>query len=228
MSKLVWDQTGEKFYETGVSNGVLYPKSSDGTYPKGVAWDGLTAFTESPSGAEATPLYADNKKYLNLISAEDYGATIEAYQSPEEFDECDGSKEIAPGVYAGQQNRKEFGFVCMTLIGNDTDGSEHGYKLHLVYNALAAPSEKAHSTTNESPDAMTLSWELSTTPVEVPGAKATACLTIDSTKTEAAKLTALKDILFGSENNEARLPLPAEVITIMTQTQTPKPNQAQG
>lgn len=219
MSKLVWDKTGEKYYETGVSNGVLYPQSSDGTYPKGVAWDGLTAFTESPSGAEATPLYADNKKYLNLISAEDYGATIEAYQSPEEFDECDGSKEIAPGVYAGQQNRKALGFVCKTLIGNDTDGTEYGYKLHLVYNALAAPSEKAHSTTNESPEAMTLSWVLSTTPVEVPGAKATACLTIDSTKTADGKLAALEAILFGGENTEARLPLPAEVITLMAQAQ---------
>lgn len=219
MSKLVWDKTGEKFYETGVSNGVLYPQSSDGTYPKGVAWDGLTAFTESPSGAEATPLYADNKKYLNLISAEDYGATIEAYQSPEEFDECDGSKEIAPGVYAGQQNRKVFGFVCKTLVCNDTDGTEYGYKLHLVYNALAAPSEKAHSTTNESPEAMTLSWKLSTTPVEVPGAKATACLTIDSTKTEAGKLAALEAILFGGDATEARLPLPAEVITLMANAQ---------
>jgi hypothetical protein len=219
MSKLVWDKTGEKYYETGVSNGVLYPQSSNGTYPKGVAWDGLTAFTESPSGAEATPLYADNKKYLNLISAEDYGVTIEAYQSPEEFDECDGSKEVAPGVYAGQQNRKVFGFVCKTLIGNDTDGTEYGYKLHLVYNALATPSEKAHSTTNESPEAMTLSWTLSTTPVEVPGVKATACLTIDSTKTEAGKLAALEAILFGGDEIEARLPLPAEIITLMADAQ---------
>lgn len=219
MSKLVWNKTGEKYYETGVSNGVLYPQSTEGIYPKGVAWDGLTAFTESPSGAEATPLYADNKKYLNLISAEDYGATIEAYQSPEEFDECDGSKEIAPGVYAGQQNRKAFGFVCKTLIGNDTDGTEYGYKLHLVYNALAAPSEKTHSTTNESPEAMPLSWELSTTPVEVPGAKATACLTIDSTKTESGKLAALEAILFGGDEIEARLPLPAEVITLMANAQ---------
>lgn len=216
MSKLVWDQTGEKYYETGVSNGVLYPQAADGTYPKGVAWDGLTAFTESPSGAEATPLYADNQKYLNLISAEDYGASIEAYQSPEEFDECDGNKEIAPGVYAGQQNRKAFGFVCKTLIGNDTENTDYGYKLHLVYNALAAPSEKEHSTTNESPEAMTLSWEVSTTPIPVPGAKATACLTIDSTKTEAGKLAELEAILFGSEDQEARLPLPAEVITLMS------------
>lgn len=215
MAKLVWDQTGEKTYETGVSNGVLYPQDATCAYPKGVAWDGLINFTESPSGAEATPLYADNKKYLNLISAEDYGATIEAYQSPEEFDECDGNKEIAPGVYAGQQNRKPFGFVCKTLIGNDTDGTDYGYKLHLVYNALAAPSEKAHSTTNESPEAITLSWELSTTPVEVPGAKPTAYLTIDSTKTEKAKLDALEEILFGSKTKEASLPLPAEIITLM-------------
>lgn len=219
MSKLIWDQTGEKFYETGVSNGVLYPQNSDGSYPKGVAWSGLTAFNENPSGAEATPLYADNKKYLNLISAEDYGATIEAYQSPEEFDECDGSKEIAPGVYAGQQNRKAFGFVCKTLIGNDIDNTDYGYKLHIVYGALAAPSAKEHSTTNESPEAITLSWEITTTPVEIPGSKSTACLTIDSTKTDADKLAALEAILFGSEETEARLPLPAEIITLMTKAQ---------
>lgn len=219
MSRLVWDQIGEKTYETGVSNGVLYPQTAEGAYPSGVAWNGLISFSESPSGAEPTPLYADNIKYLNLISAEDYGATIEAYQSPEEFDECDGSKEIAPGVYAGQQNRKPFGFVCKTLIGNDTDGESYGYKLHLVYNALAAPSEKEHSTTNESPEAMSLSWELSTTPIAVPNAKPTASITIDSTKTDAAKLAALEAILFGGENTSARLPLPGEIISLMSNAQ---------
>ena len=214
MSKLTWDNEGERLFETGVSEVALYPFQTNG-YTKGVAWNGVSSITDSPGGAESNKIYADNIEYLNLMSAETAGGTIEAYMAPDEFAECDGSVEVAPGVYAGQQNRKEFGFVCKTLIGNDTDGTEHGYKLHLVYNALAAPSEKAHSTTNESPEAMTLSWELSTTPVEVPGAKATACLTIDSTKTEAGKLSALEEILFGNETQEARLPLPAEVITIM-------------
>lgn len=216
MSKLVWDQTGEKTYETGTSNGVLYPQSTDGTYPKGVAWNGLIGFTESPSGAEPSALWANNRKYANLISAEDFSASIEAYQSPEEFDECDGTKEIAPGVFVTQQNRKTFGFVCKTLIGNDTDSTDYGYKLHIVYNALAAPAEKAHSTTNESQEALTLSWSLSTTSIDVPGAKPTAHLVIISNKTEPAKLKALEDILFGSDTEEARLPLPAEIITIMS------------
>lgn len=216
MSKLIWDQAGEKLYETGVSNGVLYPQSAEGTYPTGVAWNGLSSVSESPSGAEATPIYADNVKYLNLISAEEFGATVEAYMYPDEFMECDGSKELAPGVYAGQQNRKHFGMVYKTLIGNDTEGTDYGYKIHIIYDAVAAPSERGFSTVNESPEAITLSWELSTTPVPVPNAKPTASLTIDSTKTTAEKLAALEAILFGSEDSEARLPLPAEIITLLT------------
>ena len=217
MAKLVWDQTGEKLYETGVEKGVLYPQGEGGTYPTGVAWNGLSAVTESPSGAEASPVYADNQKYLNLMSAEEFGATVEAYMYPEEFAECDGSKEIAPGVYAGQQNRKAFGMCYKTLLGNDTDGTDHGYKLHLIYNALAAPSEKAYSTVNDSPEAMALSWELSTTPVAVKaGVKPTACLTIDSTKVSKEGLAALEAELYGTEEKPARLPLPAEVISIIT------------
>ena len=215
MSVIKWDQTGEKLYETGVDRGVLYPQVS-GAYPKGVPWNGLTAFNESPSGAEPSPLYADNIKYLNLMSTEEYGFTIEAYMYPEEFGECDGSAAVASGVYIGQQARKAFGFSCRTLVGNDVENNEHGYKLHLVYGALANPSEKAYSTVNDSPEAITFSWECSTTPVEVPGFKPTACITIDSTKCDADKLTALEAILYGSESEEARLPLPSEVITLMS------------
>ena len=188
MSRLIWDKTGERFYETGVSNGVLFPMGTGGKYAAGVAWNGLSAVTESPSGAEATATYADNIKYLNLVSAEEFGATVEAYTYPPEFAECDGSKEIAPGVYAGQQNRKTFGMSYKTLIGNDVDNTDHGYKLHLVYGCLAAPSEKAYSTVNDSPEAMALSWEITTTPVEIntmidgKKLKPVSCLTIDSTK----------------------------------------------
>lgn len=215
MSKLVWDQTGERFYETGVDHGVLYPIQAGGLYNKGVAWNGLTAVTESPSGAEANPLYADNIKYLNLISAEEFGATIEAYTYPDEFAECDGSAALVPGVFIGQQARKVFGLSYRTVLGNDVDSNDYGYKLHLIYGALAAPSEKGYSTINDSPEAITFSWEVTTTPVNVEGFKPTACVTIDSTKVDPDKLAALEAILYGSEDEEARLPLPDELVTIM-------------
>ena len=215
MSRLVWDNTGERLYETGVKQGVLYPIQTGGTYSKGVVWNGLTAVTESPSGAEATALYADDIKYLNLVSAEEFGGTIEAYMYPDEFAECDGSAALVDGVYIGQQNRKTFGLSYVTTLGNDVDNVNHGYKLHLVYGALAAPSEKAYSTINDSPEAVTFSWEFSTTPVNVTGFKPTSIITIDSTKADATKLKALEAILYGSENTEARLPLPDEVATTM-------------
>lgn len=215
MSKIVWDQTGEKLYETGVKNGVLYPQAEGGTYPKGVAWNGLTAVTESPSGAEATALYADDIKYLNLVSAEEFGATIEAYMYPKEFEECDGTAEIAPGVSIGQQARKTFGMSYKTTLGNDVDNNDFGYKLHIIYGALASPSEKGYATINDSPEAITFSWEVKTTPVAVNGFKPTASLVIDSTKVNAAKLKALEDILYGTEEVEARLPLPDEIATLM-------------
>lgn len=198
MSKLIWDKTGERYYETGVSQGVLYPQES-GVYPKGVAWNGLTAVTESPSGAEPTPLYADNIKYLNLRSAEEFAATVEAYTYPDEFAVCDGSATIADGITIGQQPRKPFGMSWKTVFGNDTENDDYGYKLHLVYGATAAPSEKAYATVNDSPEAITFSWELSTTPVNVTGFKPTANLTVDSTKVPADKLKQLEDILYGVE-----------------------------
>ena len=215
MSKLVWDKTGERFYETGVKQGVLYPQGVNGTYPKGVAWNGLTAVTESPTGAEATPLYADNIKYLNLISAEEFGATIEAYTYPDEFAQCDGSSEIADGVTIGQQSRKAFGLSYKTTLGNDVDGNDYGYKLHIIYGAIAAPSEKGYATINDSPEAITFSWEVTTTPVSVTGFKPTASLVINSTKVDKTKLTALETILYGATETEARLPLPDEVVTLM-------------
>lgn len=214
MAKLVWDATGARLYETGVKNGVLYVQEG-GAYPKGVAWNGLTAVTESPSGAEATPLYADDIKYLNLMSTEEFGATIEAYTYPDEFAVCDGSAEIATGVMIGQQKRKTFGLCYRTTIGNDTDGNAHGYKLHIIYNCLAAPSEKAYATINDSPEAITFSWEVSTTPVAVEGFEPTACITIDSTKVDAGKLAALEAKLYGSESEEAMLPLPDEIAELM-------------
>lgn len=216
MSKIVWDQTGERLYETGVKRGVLYVQDSGGTYPKGVAWNGLTAVTESPSGAEATPLYADDIKYLNLISTEELGGTIEAYTYPDEFAECDGSASIATGVYIGQQPRKTFGMCYTTTVGNDVDSNAHGYKLHLIYGALASPSEKAYSTINDSPEAITFSWEFSTTPVNVTGFKPTANIVIDSTKTTPEKLAALEKILYGDTEVEPHLPLPDEVAQVMT------------
>lgn len=215
MAKLVWDKTGERFYETGVEKGVLYPQVS-GAYPKGVAWNGLTAVTESPSGAEPTPLYADNIKYLNLMSNEEFGATIEAYTYPDEFAECDGSAELSEGVRVGQQTRKTFGMSYVTRKGNDTEGTDHGYIIHLIYGALAAPSEKAYATINDSPEAITFSWEVSTTPVEVTGMKPTACVTIDSTKVDAGKLATLEGKLYGTDepSGEPTLPLPDEIATI--------------
>ena len=213
MSKIVWDQTGDRLYETGVKNGVLYVQEG-GLYPKGVAWNGLTAVTESPSGAEPTALYADDTKYVNLVSAEEFGATVEAYTYPDEFAECDGSASIANGVYIGQQNRKTFGLSYKTTVGNDVDSNNHGYKLHLIYGAIASPSEKSYSTINDSPDAITFSWEISTTPVNVTGHKPTASLIIDSTKVDAGKLAQLEAILYGSAEAEARLPLPDEIASI--------------
>ena len=217
MSKLVWDETGKRFYETGVKQGVLYPQANGGTYPKGVAWNGLTSVSESPEGAEPEPLYADDIKYLNLMSVEEFKATIEAYTYPDEFAECDGSASIAEGVTVGQQKRKPFGLCYRTTLGNDVDGNGHGYKLHLVYGALAAPSEKNFESINDSPEAATFSWELSTTPVAISkdGFQPTASITIDSTKADSTKLKALEDILYGSTENEPRLPLPDEVATLM-------------
>ena len=215
MSKLVWDKTGERLYETGVKQGVLYPQAAGGTYPKGVAWNGLTNITETPSGAEATALYADDIKYLNLISTEELGGTSEAYTYPDEFAECDGSAALTAGVYIGQQNRKTFGLCYRTTLGNDVDSNAYGYKLHLVYGALAAPSEKAYATINDSPEAITFSWEFSTTPVNVAGFKPTANIVIDSTKVDAEKLAALEKILYGDTEAEARLPLPDEVAQVM-------------
>ena len=216
MSKIVWDAVGEHTFETGVRNGVLYLKDAQGAYNTGVAWNGLTSVSESPEGAEATDLYADDIKYLTLMSAENFKATIEAYTYPDEFEECDGSATIASGVVIGQQARKPFGLGYRTAIGNDTDGNEHGYKLHIVYGCQASPSEKQYSTINDSPEAITFSWEVSTTPVNVTGKKPTATLIIDSTKVDKAKLTALEAILYGSEQQEPRLPLPDEIATLMT------------
>ena len=223
MAKIVWDKTGEHFYETGVKNCVLYIPT-EGVYSKGVAWNGITAITESPSGAEATALYADDIKYLNLYSVEEFGATIEAYTYPDEFAECDGSAELVAGVKIGQQARKPFGLCYRTTIGNDTDGNDHGYKLHIIYGAMASPSEKSYNTINDSPEAVTFSWELTTTPVNVAGAKPTASITIDSTKVDEQKLAALEEVLYGKDGTgsdhtgsiEPRLPLPDEIKTIMT------------
>ena len=220
MPKITWDDTSKRLYETGVKMGVLYPIQPDGAYTKGVAWNGLTAVTESPSGAEATALYADDIKYLNLMSNEEFGATIEAYTYPDEFAECDGSAALAKGVMIGQQKRKTFGLCYRTTLGNDVEGNDYGYKLHLVYGCLAAPSEKAYSTINDSPEAITFSWEVSTTPVAVTGFKPTSQITIDSTKVDTSKLSALENVLYGTNANgdtgaEPRLPLPDEVATLM-------------
>lgn len=221
MAKLVWDKTGERLFETGVKNGVLYIPTA-GVYSKGVAWNGLTAVTESPSGAEATALYADDIKYLSLMSTEEFGATIEAYMYPDEFAACNGEAELVDGVTVGQQKRSPFGLCYRTSIGNDVDGNDHGYKLHIIYGALAAPSEKAYSTINDSPEAITFSWEITTTPVNVTGQKPTASLVIDSTKADPTKLAALEAILYGSDDGgsgsgtDPRLPLPDEIKTLMT------------
>lgn len=226
MPKLLWDQTGQKFYETGTDQGVVYPQATDGTYPAGYAWNGLTSVSESPSGAEANDLYADNIKYLSLISAEDFGFTIEAYYYPPEFEQCDGTAEPVTGVKIGQQDRKAFGFCYRSVLGNDVSGNSHGYKLHLFYNCKASPSEQSYQTINDSPEAITFSWEVKTTPVPVTVGqtryKPTAKITIDSTKVDETKLNTLLDILYGtdgtggSEGTVARLPLPAEVISTLS------------
>jgi len=213
-SRITWDDVGERFYETGVSHGVFYPKTADGTYTPGVAWNGLTAVTESPSGAEATALWADNIKYLELRSAEEFGFTIEAYTYPDEFAACDGHSDLATGVRVGQQPRKPFGLCYRTEIGNDVEYEEHGYILHLVYGATVSPSEKAYQTINDSPEAITFSWEATTTPIVAEGlVKPVAEIEIDSTKVDSAKLKTFEDILYGSAEAAARLPLPAEVKT---------------
>ena len=217
MAKLVFDESGKRFYETGVSKGVLYVQDASGSYPQGVAWNGLTAVNEAPSGAEATPLYADDIKYLELRSAEEFGATIEAYTYPDEFEQCDGSAELAEGVVIGQQARKAFGLCYRTIVGNDVEGNDHGYKLHIIYGATAAPSEKAYATVNDSPEAVTFSWEVTCTPVEVEGFKPTATVVIDSRKVDAEKLAALEAKLYGSDSEEAMLPLPAEIAEMFKQ-----------
>ena len=214
MTKLNWDVQGERYYETGVSKGVLYP-FKEGKYSNGVAWNGLTAVTESPSGAEPTPLYADNIKYLNLLSNEEFAATVEAYTYPDEFAECDGSAELAAGVSVGQQKRIPFGMSYVTKVGNDTDGQDYGYKIHLIYGALAKPSQKNYATINDNPEAITFSWELSTTPVAVPNLKPTACITIDSTKVGSDKLKKIEDKLYGTESEEATLPTPTELAALI-------------
>ena len=223
MAKLVWDKTGDRLYETGVKNGVLYPQGTGGTYPKGVAWNGLSTVTESPSGAEASAVYADDMKYLNLYSTEEFAATIEAYTYPDEVAECDGSATIADGVTIGQQTRKAFGLCYRTTLGNDVAANNYGYKLHLIYGAMAAPSEKAYATINDSPEAITFSWELSTTPVSVKGFQPTASLVVDCTKVKPEKLAKLEEILYGkdptsestSDGVDPRLPLPDEVATLI-------------
>ena len=214
MAKLLWDQSGDRTYETGTDRGVLFPMGTDGGYENGVAWNGLTSVSENPTGAEPNPLYADNIKYLNLISAEEFGATVEAYTYPPEFALCDGSAEIAPGVTIGQQVRRKFGLSYRTTIGNDVRGNDYGYKIHLIYNATAQPSQKAYQTINESPDAITFSWEISTEPIEIPGFRPSASITIDSTKVPSAKLAELEDLLYGTAAEESSLPLPAALIAL--------------
>ncbi len=217
MAVLTWDGIGEKIYETGVDHGVLYLAGDGGAYSTGIAWNGLTTVTESPTGAEPTDLYADNIKYASILSAETFEGTIEAFTYPPEFGACDGSAEIAPGVTIGQQRRVPFGFSYRTLIGNDSEGQGYGYKLHLIYGCLASPSEKSRETINDTPSAVTFSWSITATPVPAPTTAllATATLEIDSTGTTPEKMKAIEDILYGTEENEARMPLPAEVATIM-------------
>lgn len=219
MSKMVWDQIGQKRYETGIEQCALYPQSAEGTYPKGFPWNGVTGVSESPSGAEPTAIYADNVKYLSLMSAEEFGATITAYTYPEEFEACDGSAEIADGVTVSQQDRTPFGLVYKTIIGNDIKQNKYGYKLHIIYGGLAKPSGKDFKTVNDSPEAIEMSWEVSTTPVSVEGMKPTAKLTIDSTKADPEKLAALEAILYGSADTEPRLPFPDEIATLMKKTE---------
>lgn len=215
MSKLVWDKVGERYYETGVDRGVLFPMGKGGKYDAGVAWSGLTAINENPSGGEANPFYADNIKYLNIMGTEDFGFGIEAYTYPDEWEACDGSAEIAPGVTAGQQTRKVFGLSYRTLIGNDTEGTDHGYKIHLVYGAQASPSQRNRNSVNESPEPTAMSWDATTTPVDIPGFKPAAHLTISSTETSPEKMAALEAILYGSESAEPHLPMPDELVELM-------------
>ena len=215
MAKLVWDEVGKRTYETGVDKGVLYVQDDEGAYGKGVAWNGLTAVNESPSGAEPTALYADNTKYLELTSKEEYGATIEAYTYPDEFEACDGSAEVGTGVVIGQQSRKVFGLCYRTVKGNDVKNNDYGYKIHLVYGCKAKPAQKNYQTINDSPEAITFSWEVSTTPVEVEGFKPTATVTIDSTKVAAEKLKSIEEALYGTESVEPKLLLPSEIIGIL-------------
>lgn len=215
MTQLTWDQPGKKIFETGVDKGVLFRRDAQGIYNKGYAWIGLTAVTESPSGAESSKHYADNKVYANITSAEEFAASLEAFTYPDEFMACDGTAELTPGVFIGQQNRETFGLAYRTKVGNDILGTDYGYKLHLIYGGMAAPSERAYTTINESTEPMPLSWEISTTPVDVPGKRPTAQLTIDSTKVDAAKLADLENILYGTAGVDPRLPLPAEVASIV-------------
>lgn len=215
MAKLVWDNAGERLFETGVKNGVLYVQDEDGGYMNGVVWNGLTAVTESPSGAEETPLYADDIKYVVFYSNEEFGATIEAYTYPEEFEQCDGSAELGAGVKVGQQARRSFGLVYKTSLGNDIQGQDYGYKIHIIYGAKAAPSEKAYATVNDSPEAITFSWEVSTVPVPVEGFKPTSTVVIDSTKCDPARLAVIEGKLFGNEDDDAQLLLPDEIKTLL-------------
>lgn len=215
MAKLVFDELGKRFYETGVSNAVLFPQADDGTYPKGIAWNGITAANESPSGAESNDQYADNIVYLSLTGAEKFEGTIEAFSSPAEFDECDGMKEISKGLTVSQQTRKPFGFAYKSILGNDTKGNDYGYKLHIWYGCKAAPSERSHSTVNDSPEPQNPSWSISSTPVAVPGAKPSSVLTFNSTTTPADKLKKIEDILYGTEAADARLPLPTELLDLL-------------
>ena len=215
MARLIWDEVGQRFFETGVKNGVLYVQDNDGSYKNGVVWNGLTAVTESPSGAEETPLYADDVKYLTLRSAEQFGATVEAYTYPEEFEQCDGSAAIAEGVTIGQQARRAFGLCYRTSVGNDIQGQNYSYKLHLIYGCTVAPSEKSYSTINDNPEAITFSWELSTVPVPVDGFSPTASLVIDASKVDEGKMQLLEDALFGDESNEAKLLLPNEIMDLL-------------
>jgi len=215
MAKLVFDELGKRFYETGVSNAVLFPQADDGTYPKGIAWNGITAANESPSGAESNDQYADNIVYLSLTGAEKFEGTIEAFSSPAEFDECDGMKEISKGLTVSQQTRKPFGFAYKSILGNDTKGNDYGYKLHIWYGCKAAPSERSHSTVNDSPEPQNPSWSISSTPVAVPGAKPSSVLTFNSTTTPADKLKKIEDILYGTDEADARLPLPTELLELL-------------
>lgn len=230
MTKLKWDEVGKRFYETGVNQGVLYVPDVNGVYSLGVAWNGLTTVTESPSGAEASPLYADNIKYVNLVSAEEFGATLEAYTWPREFNQFDGVGSPSTGIYVGQQARKAFGLSYKTLLGNDLEGTDYGYKLHFVYNALAKPTEKGYTSVNDSPEGISFSWELTTTPVDVPGMKPSALITIVSTEVDAAKLQELEDIIYGTAGTEPRLPMPDEIFALfagtITEVMPTKPTQA--